>query len=167
MRILAREYKWYKDFWFQCNVLFDKSLQNIMFDNTLKTLEYFLPFRFCAKYVVIRECNGKKEKVGFAAFLKDRRKKVCWIVGFVPTNEQNKGIGIYGGVACINELFNKFPDYTIFSSSHAYNKRAVRATKSFGFHMVSVGEHFEGSLTKKQFDNVFVKDIKKRCNIES
>lgn len=168
MRIYAREYKWYKDLFFQCHVLFDKSIQNIMFDNRRKALGYFMPGRFFAKYTVIRvNDDGTKERTAIGAFLKDHRKNVCWIAGFVPTEMQNKGLGVYGGIACLNELFKRSPDCTVYSASYSSNTRAVRVTTSIGFRLyVQDEKHFEASLTKEQFDNEFVRQIKRRCNIE-
>ena len=167
MRIYARKYKWYKDLFYQCNVLFDKSVQKDMFDSSRSALSYFIPGRFCAKYVAIKEHEGKKEKICIGAFMKDQRENVCWIAGFVPSKIQNKGFGIYGGVACVNELFKEHPQYTILSASNARNNRAVRVTSSMGFQIYVQDErHFESSLTKEQFDNEFVKLIKNRYNIK-
>lgn len=167
MRIYARKYKWYKDLFYQLNVLFDKSIQNSMFDSGRNALSYFKPSRFCAKYVAIKEQDGKKEKICIAAFMKDSRKDVCWIAGFVPSKIQNKGFGIYGAVASLNELFKEHPQYTVFSASNASNTRAVRVTSSIGFQVYTQDEkHFESSLTKEQFDNEFVRYIKDRYNIK-
>ena len=167
MRIFARKYKWYKDLFFQCNVLFDKSIQNSMFDSSRNALSYFVPNRFCAKYVAIKEQEGKEEKICIAAFMKDRREDACWIAGFVPSKIQNKGFGIYGAVASWNELFKEHPRLTVFSASNARNTRAVRVTSSIGFHIYIQDErHCESSLTKEQFDNEFVGYIKDRYNIK-
>ncbi|MCI6703359.1 MAG: hypothetical protein MR455_08605 [Prevotella sp.] len=138
-----------------------------MFDNKRKVFEYFKPGKFFVKYVVIREINGKKDKIAIVAFARGKRKEDFWIAGFVPTAMQNKGLGIYSGIAGLNELFKIKPSCTAFSASYSHNTRAVRATTSMGFHInVQDDKHFESSLTREQFDNDFVRQIKKRCNIE-
>lgn len=166
MRIYARKYKWYKDLFFQCNVLFDRSVRKDMFDNWRKVFAYFLPCRFYAKYVVIKEHANKKLKIAIGAFLKGENNDVCWIAGFVPYQNQNKGIGVYAGVACLNELFKEHPKCTVFSASHAYNTRAVRVTVSLGFRIyVQDEKHVESTITKEQFYNEFVSSIMRRCKI--
>ena len=77
MRIFARKYKWYKDLFFQCNVLFDKSIQNSMFDSSRNALSYFVPNRFCAKYVAIKEQEGKEEKKKAFCQIIINRKSSC------------------------------------------------------------------------------------------
>ena len=167
MRVYVRKYRWYRDLFFQCHVLFDESIQHIMFDNLRKTLGYFMPGRFYEKYVVVMEQESSKERRAVCAFLKDPRKDVCWIAGFVPTRMQNKGMGVYGAVAGINELFKKHPSCTVLSASYAHNKRAIRVTTALGFRLyVNDDRHYEGSMTKAQFDNDFVKRIMRRCNIQ-
>lgn len=165
--IYAREYKWYKDLFFHFRI-FDRSVQHFMFDNKHMMLEYFFPRYFEKKYTIFRQIGKKKERISIISFLKDRREDVYWIDGFVPTRNQNKGLGIYAAVASLSKFFSEHPDCTVISSSYSFNTRAIRTTKSIGFTtIVQDDHHFEGSLTKQQFeDNEFVNLIKKRCNIE-
>lgn len=166
MRVSVREYRWYKDLFFQCQILFDDSIQRFMFDNKRKLIRYILPSKDVIKFVAIREQNGKKKRIGIAQFTKGHISDSWWIAGFIPTRLQNKGLGVYVGTASINELFKRYPNCTIFSGSFSFNYRAVRTTTSLGFKTYLQDEqHFESSLTKKQFDNEFVRFVKKRCNM--
>lgn len=166
MKIYARRYKWYKDLFFQCNILFDKSTQTIMFDKRWKVIKYFMPSKFMEKYIAIKEENGKRKRLGIGKFIRKNSEDNYWIAGYVPKKHQDKGYGIYAGIACINELFKHHPECTVYSASRSSNTRAVRTTTSFGFKiLVEDDKHFESSITKEQFDNDFVRYIKKRSNI--
>ena len=166
MKIYARRYRWYKDLFFQCLILFDKDIQTTMFDKRWKIIKYFKPSKNMVKYIAIKEHNGKKTRMGIAKFTRKSLENNFWIAGLVPKKLQDKGVGIYAGIACINELFKKHPDCTVFSASRSSNMRAIRTTTSFGFKvLVQDDRHFESSLTKEQFDNDFVRYIKKRGNI--
>ena len=167
MKIYAKKYKWYRDFFFQCQILFDKSIQHFMFDNKRKMIDYFLPSNYEVKYVVVRENEGVTKKISIMTFMKDKRDGVFWIAGFVPTRMQNKGLGLYGAIASLHELFKLYPQCEVISASYSFNTRSVRVSKSIGFSMYVQDEcHFEGSLTKEQFDNEFVFRVKKRLNME-
>jgi len=167
MKIYARKYVWYRDLIFQCQILFDSSIQHLMFDNKQKVIRYLLPAENKIKYVAIKEQDGKRTRIGIAQFTRDLKTNCWWIAGFIPTPMQNKGLGIYVGVASINEFFKRNPDCSVYSGSFSYNTRAVRTTNSLGFTIYVQDErHFEGALTKEQFNNEFVNYIKERCHIE-
>lgn len=166
MKIYARRYRWYKDLFFQCNILFDKQIQKTMFDRRWKVFKYFLPSKNIEKYIVIKEQNGSKKRLGIAKFTRKTQDNVYWIAGFVPKKQQDRGLGIYVGITAINEQFKNHPNCMIYTSSRSSNMRAVRTTSSFGFKiLVQDDRHVESSLTKEQFDNAFVRYIKKRGNI--
>lgn len=167
MRIYARKYKWYKDLFFQCHILRDKAIQQIMFDNKRGVLKYFLPWTYHCKYIAIMENDGKTKRFSITTFRKDSEKGGYWIAGFVPAKMQNKGLGIYAGITFINEFFKTHPEATILSASRAANVRAFRTTLSMGFQCdVQDNRHFESSLTREQFDNDFVHYMMKRGGIE-
>lgn len=166
MKIYARKYRWYKDLFFQCHILFDKETQTTMFDKRWKVYKYFMPSKNMEKYIVIKEQNNKKKRLGITKFTRKTKENNYWIAAFVPQKQRNKGIGIYGGVASINELFKKHPNCTIYSSSRSSNLRAVRTTSSLGFTiLVQDDKHIESALTKEKFDNGFVRYIITRYNI--
>lgn len=167
MRIYAREYKWYKDLFFQCHILWDKSVQRYMFDNKRGILAYFCPWTYYCKYICIMEDGGMRRKFSITTFREDPEKGGYWIAGFVPAKMQNRGLGIYAGITFINEFFKTHPDATILSSSNALNRRAFKTTLSMGFYCYEEdNRHFESSLTKEQFDNDFVHYMMRRGGIE-
>ena len=166
MRIYARKYKWYKDVFFQCHILFDKDIQKIMFDRRWHVIKYFKPSKNAEKYIAIKEHDGVKTRMGIIRFTRKTDENNYSIAGFIPKKQQNKGYGIFTAIACIGELFKRHPDCKVLSSSRASNMRAVRTTSSIGFEiLVQDDKHFESSLTKDQFDNDFVRYLKKRNNI--
>lgn len=165
MKTLVRPYHWYRDFWFQFQIVTDKSIQRFMFDDKRRVLGYFLPWKYEAKYVCLLEHNGVKRKIAMAKFSQNHDKTYS-IAGFVPTKIQNRGYGIYSGVAFINHFFNYYPNAIIRSGSFAFNTRAFKTTKCMGFELKAQDEnHFDSTLTSEQFDNEFVRTIKSRAGI--
>lgn len=165
MKTIVRPYKWYKDFIFQFQIFTDKSIQYYMFDNIWKTLDYLLPWKYEVKYICIMKDQEKMQKVAIAKFTKETN-GVYAIAGFVPTNMQNRGLGIYAGIAVINHFFRSHPNAIIRSCSYAFNERAFKTTKCMGFKLnIQDERHYESILTKEFFDNDFVNKIKERVGI--
>lgn len=166
MNTIIRPYVWYKDLWFQLQILTDKSIQYYMFDNMRGVLRYFMPWTYAVKYVCIIENNQKKKKISIATFTK-RKDGLYSIAGFIPTKMQNHGYGIYAGIAYVKTFFESHPNATIYSSSASYNERAYKTTKSMGFQLIIQDErHYASSLTREQFNNEFVKNIIVRAGIK-
>ena len=51
MKTTVRRYIWYKDIWFQLQILTDKTIQHYMFDNMLGVLRFFLPWTYDIKLI--------------------------------------------------------------------------------------------------------------------
>ena len=165
MKTLVRPYHWYRDFWFQFQIVTDKSIQRFMFDDKRRVLGYFLPWKYEAKYICVLENDGVKRKIAMASFSQNHDKTYS-IAGFVPTKIQNRGYGIYAAVAIINHFFKSFPEAVVRSGSFSFNERAYRTTKSVGFQLdIQDDKHFDSTLTVDQFDNDFVRKIKIRAGI--
>ena len=166
MNTIVRPYVWYKDIWFQLQILKDKSIQYYMFDNMRVVLRYFMPWTYCVKYVCIIENNQISKKISIVTFTK-RKDGLYSIAGFIPTKMQNRGYGIYAGIAFVKYFFQSYPNATIYSCSASYNERAFRVTKSMGFQLITQDKrHYASSLTKEQFNNEFVKKIIDRAGIK-
>lgn len=165
MKTTVRRYIWYKDIWFQLQILTDKTIQHYMFDNMLGVLRFFLPWTYDIKLICFIHKNGKKKRVGIAKFTQ-RKENLYSIAGFIPTKLHNRGYGLYSGVAIIKYFFEHYPYATIHSCSASYNKRAYKTTKAMGFQLnVEDERHFDSTLTIEQFNNDFVRKIKERAGI--
>lgn len=165
MKVYVRKTNYLKDLFFYIEVLLNPETKKMMFEGSGNLWRYFFPWRYYRRYVCIAKKNGKTVKIALAQFSKGKPGEF-WIAGAVNKESINSGMGIYAGIAFIDQFFKEQPSAIIKSGSFSFNERAYRTTLSFGFQLDTKDDkHFESSLTKEMFDNEFVRKIKERANI--